>query len=609
MTAVRSRDGIKVQTLGSRERPISLSFRGPLRLNPVKPTELEIFLGFTLLIGDAEDLEFDWLPLSDYGYFPLGTEFHGDHTVFPSEPSILIASLTREEDFMVPDGTALALDHPISSDRQRSLDTASHRRTLDRSHTPTLVVANGEIARFYLSAISVLAYDLLSLDINRDAAFAKLCQPKKTRLMGDGTLHVAPKLGYLSRPAAMQIALTHACPDIIDYWSNTITQLRALHADGEPLTFHRWLPEGTGKIEATTRTRVIRKNGIGAEETVVELREIVQDLRAIELKSLVIELPSGTDRSVLEDLNEGLEDPEFDKVEPRTRNLLDRLLGRTASLPGSKSVQIAIAGRRFSHAFPALEHIDVEYVKRRRLFGLGRPKGDVRDQRIFKLGTGPKGRGGSSAWSRATFPSESPRRKVDYDQLMAPPVASGPLAWEPIDTWSLPASQRAMIAAGDVLVGRGFIPSGIEYSRPIDGQRAFCAKADPAWGNWSASMRPGDTRRIFALPLVIEERFFWALEIEASEKRRSHGMGLLMPLGAFEPSDFLANYLANIARRQRASAPGIVAAPFPKGSYPDAWVASLHHRKRRLIAARLADAIAVRCERAVAEQRLLTSAP
>ena len=86
-------------------------------------------------------------------------------------------------------------------------------------------------------------------------------------------------------------------------------------------------------------------------------------------------------------------------------------------------------------------------------------------------------------------------------------------------------------------------------------------------------------------------------------------MGLLMPLGAFEPSDFLANYLANIARRQRASAPGIVAAPFPKGSYPDAWVASLHHRKRRLIAARLADAIVARCERAVAEQRLLTSAP
>ena len=510
---------------------------------------------------------------------------------------------------MVPDGTALALDQPISPVLQRSLDTASHRRTLDRSHTPTLVVANGEIARFYLSAISVLAYDLLSLDIDRHTAFSKLCEPKKTRLSEGGMLHIAPKLGYLSRPAAMQLALAHACPDIIDYWSNTITQLRALHASGEPLTFHRWLPEGTGKIEATTRTRVIRKDSIGPEETVVELREIVQDLRVIELKSLVIELPPGTDRSVIEDLNGGLEDSEFDKVEPRTRNLLDRLLGRTASLPGSKSVQVAIAGRRFSHAFPALEHIDVEYVKRRSLFGFGRPKGDVRDERISEIGIGPKGRGGSSAWIRGTFPSESPRREVDYDQLMAPPLASGPLTWEPVDTSSLPASQRAMIAAGDVLVGRGFVPNGIEYSRPIDGQRAFCAKADPAWGNWSAAMRPGDTRRIFALPLVIEERFFWVLEIEANENRRSHGMGLLMPLGPFEPSDFLINYLANIARRQRASVPGIVAAPFPKGSYPDAWVASLHHRKRRLIATRLADAIVARCERAIVEQRLLSSAP
>lgn len=592
---------------GERNAALELVFRGPLRLSLTSKSELEILLGIGSLNDPGDDPCLHWLPFSEYGYYPLGARFLGDRTIFPIEPTVHVSRLTLQEDFLVPDGQMLSLERPISPELESQLNSYRHRRTLDRSQHPPITLANGEIGRFYLSAISLMAADLLSLDIKRKAALNRICDPKQTKWLDPGLLQVAPRFGLMSKPAAMQLALVTACEDILDYWTDVTTQFRALHAENRPLVIHRWLPQRTDRIEATTRSRTIRNEEGGPIEGVLELREIVRDFREVGIQSLIVQLPFGVDRGVINELNAGLADPQI-ITEPRSRSLLDRLLRLSGARPGSRSVAVAMAGKSLSRAFPAMAGLPVEFVRKTSLFPVAIPRKETSVRIIDAAGMGHPTPYGAAARILHGYLSEKRRNEIDFNRLLAPPSATTTPAWEHVQIATLSAHLHAFCQAGVILSERGLIARHVQSSlRGRDGYCSFVRVPQSAGRRPEGASR--NARRIFAIPVILEEYFFWVVEIEPSARGKSHGIGVVMPIGEFEPSEFLQNYIANILYRYQRVEPGSAAAPFPSGTFIDAHVAYLKHMRRRLIPIRLAQAIEDRCKRMLDEARILWGGP
>lgn len=169
----------RVDLLGSEDRPLRLIWRGPLRRSPVTRASLDILL--VLADEGSGTHSIQWLPFSEFGYYPLDTEFRGQETWFPVDAIRAFRKLEAQEDFLVPDEVGLNVNYEVSVEVTKAFSGFQHRMTLDRSHNPPIVIANMEIGRFYLAAISLLANDLLSFDIDPAKAFKSVCNPRETR--------------------------------------------------------------------------------------------------------------------------------------------------------------------------------------------------------------------------------------------------------------------------------------------------------------------------------------------------------------------------------------------------------------------------------------------
>ena len=591
----------RVELLGSEDRPLRLNWRGQLRRSPATPSSLD--MQFVLQDDRNGSQQVQWLPFAEFGYYPLDTEFRGRETWFPVDAVRSFRELQLHDDFMAPDDVSLALCHEVSTETSKALSGAEHRITIDRSKRPPVIIANTEIARFYLTAISLLASDLLSFDIDPEKAFKNVCDPRGTRWLEDGVLQIAPHHGYLSRPAAQQLGLVSASDDIIDFWSQTIKTLRGLYAGKRPLRFHNWLPQGAGELEAVCRRRTIT-NESGKVEAVVELKEIVRDRRILPMHSLVVQLPFRADTGLIEEVNAAL-DEDSDVPEPRTRNLLDRLLGQRGS-PGSRSAIVAIAGRTLPRAFPGLEGLTVEYVRKKAPL---HPVSAIieRFNNLDGAAPGKTKPKGSSARIVHRHSSGEPRREVDFGLPIASPSSQDCIEWIALDASKLDPAIIALRETAILMANSGQMASGAPSLIDAPGEMVMAGIVPTSWGRWSTGHVPDRQRRLFGLPVVVEDRFFWIVELESSDKSRPHGIGVLQPAGAFEPEDFLNDYLAGIRQRQLKAPAGTVAAPFPKGHFPDASVGYLKHSGTRLIPLYLVRAIRLRCKRIIDEQRLLSA--
>ena len=590
----------RVELLGSEDRPLRLIWRGPLRRSPVTRSSLEI----QLVLADDRDRsqQVQWLPFAEFGYYPLETEFRGFETWFPVDAVRTFRKLQLDVDFMVPDNIGSALSHNISTETRSALSGAAYRMSLDQSKRPPVAIANNEIARFYLTAISLLASDLLSFDIDPEKAFKNVCEPRATRWLEEGVFQIAPRHGYLARPAAQQLGLVLASDDIISFWSKAIKMQRYLHATNQTLTFHGWLPEGAGELDGVCQRRTVRSDDAGVE-AVVHIREIVRDRRTLPMHTLAVQLPFRADRGLIEEVNAAL-NGDSDAPEPQTRNLLDRLLGRRGS-PSSRSAVVAIAGRTLPRAFPGLERMTVEYIRKK---GPLHPVSAIieRFNNLDGAALGKaKGRG-SSARIVHRHASGEPRREVDFGLPIAPPSALDRIEWTTLETCNLDPALIAFREAANLMAGSGHVASGAPALIDAPGDMAMAGIVPASWGRWSTGYALDRQRRLFGLPVVIEGRFFWIVELESSDKSRPHGIGVLQPTGAFEPEDFLNDYLSGIRQRQLKAPAGTVAAPFPKGHFPDASVGYLKHSGTRLIPLHLVRAIKMRCKRMIDEQRLLS---
>lgn len=590
----------RVDLLGSEDRPLRLVWRGPLRRSPVTRASLDILL----VLADARSGEqsMQWLPFSEFGYYPLDTEFRGQETWFPVDAIRNFRTLAAQEDFLVPDEVALKVNHEVSAEVTAAISGFQHRMTLDRSQNPPVVIANMEIGRFYLAAISLLANDLLSFDVDPGKAFKAVCNPRETRLE-DGVLLVAPHHGYLSRPAALQVSLLSISDDILAFWAAAIRQFRALNAGKRPLNFHGWFPQGSGEIDGVSRRRTIEGEG-GQVETVVELKEIVRDRRVLPLHTVVVQMPYNTDSGVIDELNAGI-DAEGEAPSPRTRNLLDQLLGRSGSTPGTRSALVAIAGHTLPRAFPALDGLTVEYVRKR-----GPLHSVAAALSIFKsvegAASGKPRPTGVSARITHRHASGEPRREIDFDLMVAPPAELDPIEWLELRGTNLQPAIAALHEAGVRFAQKGLVPSDVPSLIDADDGNMKAGIIPASWGRWSEGYARNRRRRLFVLPLVVEERFFWIIELESNDKSKPHGLGVLQPAGGFEPEVFLNDFVAGVRRRQLKAPSGTVAAPFPRGHFPDASVGYLKHTGERLKPIFLESAIRLRCKRMIDEQRLLS---
>lgn len=407
----------------------------------------------------------------------------------------------------------------------------------------------------------------------------------------------------MSRPAALQLALLSASSDIVAFWADAIKRFRVLYAGKRPLNFHGWFPQAAGEIETVCRRRTIESED-GHVEPVVELKEIVRDRRVLPLHSLVVQMPYNTDYGVIDELNAGIND-EIDVPSPRTRNLLDQLLRRSGSAPGTRSALVAIAGRTLPRAFPALDGLTVEYVRKRgplhsltAALDIFKPVGDAAPGKSRPAGVGAR-------IAHRHAPGE-PRREVDFDLLIAPPSELDPIEWLDVRDTNLQPAIVALREAAMPLTQKGLVVTGVPALTDADSHNVRAGIIPVSWGRWSQGYARNRRRRLFVLPLVIEERFFWIIELESHDKSKPHGIGVVQPTGAFEPEAFLNDFVAGVRQRQLKAPPGTVAAPFPKGHFPDASVGYLKHTGSRLRPVFLAQSIRSRCKRMLDEQRLLS---
>lgn len=607
MTTTRSDVHLKLSLLGSSDDPAELMVRGPVRICPADRTQLEMQFGFRHPNrSDPVKLGYQWLPFASFGYYPQHTVFFGETIRFPDERYSNFPKPVPTTDFHVPNGTLLALDHPVDSFDIEILNKVQTHNFVDWHQKPPTTVNAAEIARFYLTPVSLIARELLKIDHSREKALRQIFNPERTFWIEDDVLHIAPEYGFLSRSGALQAALIVMCGDIERYWSKTISRFRKCHVEGTPLEFREVFPDEAGNLSVVTRDRVITDNDTGQIRSVIEFHRIVQDRRNVRARDVIVELPKWADHGLIEDLNDGADIAEQLAI-PRERSLIDRLLKRQFGA-GAHAVNYVIAAHTISEAFPSLASIKLQYERRRGPFVSAQKSFQEILNRVDGFSFGKAGRSGAAAHLRHVTGDVPIHREIDFDRFIAPPIDCSPAAVQPFDPHKMNGQMRAFVFAAHLLQERGQVRSNLPASVP-DGDASVNALIfGDQWGSWGRVTGRPFNRRALVLPIVVHDQLFWAVEIECVAKYEKLALGIVQPLVDLPAEQFLDYYLAHVARRMGGNpGTGMVAAPFPTGEFADANVTSLKHTRSRLLAFNLAQALVSKCEWLIERRRLLSS--
>jgi hypothetical protein len=574
-------------------KPLKLVHQGVLRRSASFKNELEVQCVFLPLDAVKNDYVLIWLSYAKFGFYPMGTIFDGSLIRHPDNlQSSAIGNLVQSESTYFADRQFVWRTAPFP-DKLDHLPGHPRREFIDRTRNPIISVSAFEIARFYLSAISLMADDLLSLDHALPKVLNRICNMGRSKEIGERSYRIAPRFGYLSRSCAKQSAMLIGCPRILDYWRLAIAQLRVDHSQKKFLDFIGWFPDEKPTISAhLVPTLLMNDDDV---KTILTATQILSETRALPFDHLQIELPFGVDEELFKDAENEEEDAALPR-QPYRYKTLSKWLNRNDYLkPSLRGKVVAAAGRTLVQSFPAYENVEIEIV-RQRLF-MGPPQ--VRKERVAEtvsdVAIGKKSADGEAASIRHRFIDKAPLRirgTADYSQDLAPSSASEYPLFVGASSTVINNRFKCFFDAARAMQQRGMLHED-QSSLAADPPLTYIFLEFPrSWGIWGWCTAKGRGRRAAYMQIEIDGAVIWVLELECLTKYEKFPVGLIHARDVRDPEEFLTAYLAAMDKRlSKSHLSDGLEGPWPTGSFNDVDIERLVHTRRRLDGEELAKSL------------------
>lgn len=562
--------------------PLKLVHQGILRRSANFKNELEVQCIFLTLDAVKNNFVIKWLSYAKFGFYPAGTIFDGSRILHPGDlQSLAIGDLLQSEAFFCPDSQYVWRTAPFP-DRSANLPDYPRREFIDRTRSPNVSVSAMEIARFYLSAVSLMADDLLAIDHALPKVLNNICNVGRSQEIGEGSFRIAPRFGYLSRSCAMQSAMLLACPPILEYWSRAISQLRVYHAKKEHLDFIGWFPDEKPTISARLAPTLLF-NG-DDPTTILTVTQILSETRALPFNHLQIELPFGVDEELFEDAEK--EEEESPRQLYRYK-FLSRFLNRSQLLkPSLRGKVVAAAGRTLVQSFPGYEDVEIEIVRRRLMIGPPKVRIERVGEPVSDVATGKKSADGEAASIRHRFLDNPPLRirgTADYARDLAPSSDAEYFRYVEIPQGAIHSRFKFFMNAASVMQDRGLL-NNEQSSLAANPPHSYMLLEFPrAWGSWGWHSAQARGRRAAFMQIMIDNSPVWAIELECLTKFEKFAVGLIHARDSRDGEEFLHAYLAAMVKRlSKSHLSDGLDGPWPPGSFGDVDIERLIHTRHRL---------------------------
>jgi hypothetical protein len=457
-----------------------------------------------------------------------------------------------------------------------------------------------EIARFYIGLCNLLIGELsISYSDDSDPLDNIVNREKSGWVDDEKTIFaIYPRRAYCGMESSLQIALLLADEEIYTFiWSTLLyikMDLMKRNVTGFFLPF-----TGDGmKFSALTET-IFSQVVNGQQHKFQKVVQIISDYREPPFKELIINYPfSGRSSAESPPGDSEINDPDTDPDEGNPYfDPNGPVSGRWR--PSNKSTRIKIGAKQLAKALPSWERVTVSSA-----YSGDTPKTKHRPKTRKEPPTAPfssplpgvgESRGLGIGPAAAANYADMVRPKIEITPLnlmMQYPEAF--LGECQVEYGSLHFLSRSFLKAGEEIAN--FLDLDLMSSGNAEGDyvRAFQLPED--WGRFSRKSRNGFPRYLLALPVEIEGRIVWVLEINRRNDSEKFSMGIATAEDArSDPIQFLSHFMFAITQRKSIPRGDEPRGTWPTSSYLDVRIDNLHHTRSRYHHGNLGMTILQRC--------------
>ncbi|WP_162558965.1 hypothetical protein [Sphingorhabdus sp. EL138] len=526
-----------------------------------------------------------WLPYSAIGFYPIGTLFDGKSITVPKVKNakrlfeMEYVETTEFEDNSFSEAYGQAIPHGLE-------DFASFRRKTrldEEAGNNFYLTPYAELSRFYGAAASLLI-DGLSRTVSTDSYFDDVVDESRTGFVDDKTFRVAPRLGFVSRACALQMALIMSNREIANFWRFQRAHWRNARKDNNIVDAGTFNIIGDLNIEAELSDPWETKFPELPDDSIVrQVTRIISDCRMPKFETLILELPFDLSVREFEDAENKAKEEENPKENTRYHHggVMEVVRGRRPSI---RPVILAAAKTSFLRSFPNFRDVRFETASKTGITYFPQRARRTIHKMIDQMSFLPPGGDEKIAGVRhavkdfrnlaALQPVVSSAYFLDYGEFETPQLVQVKDVELKFPIGNFLTAGKYLHDGGDLDTFNSSLRRGTEILTFIE--------LPESWGYWAWFKDHGRGRRIAFLPVAVEDQTVWTLEIERKTPKEAYPVGIVMNHSQLDDHAFLFSLLKRISdRRQAMYADDDVRGTWPRGSYQDVTIDNIvHHRTR-----------------------------
>ncbi len=475
-----------------------------------------------------------------------------------------------------------------------------HSLYMDANEDDVVAIDAKEIARFYIGLCNLLIGELSISYADDSDPLDNIVNRERSGWIDDEKTIFAiyPRRAYCGLESSVQIALLLADDEIYTFIWSTLLYIKMSMIEQKTAGF--FLPfTGDGMSFSALTETIFSPVVNGQQHKFEKVMQIISDYREPPFKELIINYPfPGSDSGDGPSDDSGTEDREDDYDEGNPYFDPDSpVSGRWR--PSNKSTRIKIGAKQLAKALPSWGRVTISSA-----YSGDTPKTKHRPKKPKEAIPAPfssplagdgksKGLGVGPAAAANFVDMVRPKIEVTPINLM------GQFPESMLDECQVGYSElhllsRSFVKAGDEIAN--FLASNLLSSCNNENGYIRVFQLPEDWGRFSRKSRNGFSRFVLALPVEIEGRIVWALEINRRNDSEKFSMGIVTAEDArSDPIQFLAHFLFAITQRKSIPRGDEPRGTWPNSSYLDARIDNLHHTRSRYHHGNLGMTILQRC--------------